>query len=116
MLTRQTCFSQQRIISVFVNAHQSTQEDYTADMGQTVTALKLKKKINGVSKQNLVGAAVLTYEHNPPRPIQKQTRTNHTWEERLLDPLSFAVCPPSQKHSAAYRESPVWSKPFLALH
>lgn len=66
MLTRQTCFRQQRIISGFVNAHQSTQEDYTADMGQIVTTLKLKKKMNGVSKQNLVGAAVSTYEHTPP--------------------------------------------------
>lgn len=46
MLTGETCFSQQRIISVFGNAHQSMYEEYTADMGQTVMALKYRKKMN----------------------------------------------------------------------
>lgn len=71
-------------------------------MRQTVMALKLKKKINAVSKQNLVGAAVSMYELTP-LSIQKQKWTSFTREEWLLDPLSFAVRPPSQSHCCTYR-------------
>lgn len=66
-------FSQQRIISVFGNAHQSTYEKYAADMGQTVMALKYKKNPEAE-------AAASTYEHKPPSATPSQ---KHTAAERV---------------------------------
>lgn len=85
-------------------------------MGQTVMALKFRKKMNGASKQNLVGAAAWTYEHNPSSFFRSGSKAASHGKSDCRTHYHLQIAHP-HKNTLLYIESrQFWSKPFTALH